>query len=304
MSNSEWPSEEFIRKLAEMKGSTDLAAVREEFKQVMQAMDERDTTLDRLRPCSLEFYAEIAGKLPRPTPSQVEDFVQFVTEARDWGGLPFLPPGAPFVFFMDPMAGFDRAILKDGKAICKERAETRCDPSENWPDTAEYWERYGYLAFSSPGWATGGRLIDGNNFIVQLPVGFTTENAAYRLPDEAIEAGAVEMTALLSPSACSNFYWGCRNEEELAKLRGRWPSETGGDAAMFKVVEVCKQHESKLLALDESTGKTDDEVVQEMIRTKKETREALEMLFRPERLRLQKNMADAINQMLCWLYEG
>src|SRR5437660_177367 len=106
-------------------------------KQIAEAMrvfDELSAAEGRLQPCSLAFYRETLRGLPRPTAVQVENFVRFDSKAHSWyKHLPLLPPGAPFVFCLDPMAGYDRSLQPGGQAFSRERTETSKIADSRWP---------------------------------------------------------------------------------------------------------------------------------------------------------------------------
>lgn len=55
---------------------------------------------------SLEEYRKVIAPLPIPTLAQEQQFLEFVSNAHSWyKHLPYLPPGQPFQFFLDPAAG-------------------------------------------------------------------------------------------------------------------------------------------------------------------------------------------------------
>lgn len=92
-------------------------------------------------------YTEIARNLPRPSPEQVNDFVEYVAEAHSWyKHLPPTPPGIPFYFFVDPNVGCD-LVVEMGKATYFER-ERRGFHYADLP-TTEYRRRFGHLQYST-----------------------------------------------------------------------------------------------------------------------------------------------------------
>ena len=73
---------------------------------------------------TLREYVDLVSDVALPTQLQKENFVEYVSHAHSWyRHLPLTPPGAPFYFFMDKYAGFDRWLSSDGTAILKERTE-------------------------------------------------------------------------------------------------------------------------------------------------------------------------------------
>ena len=51
----------------------------------------------------MDEYRELVASLPLPSTDQTARFVDYVSGAHSWyKHLPLFPPGAPFVFFLDP----------------------------------------------------------------------------------------------------------------------------------------------------------------------------------------------------------
>ena len=96
---------------------------------------------------TLHDYISLTKHLPQPSPAQMKNFADYVSEAHSWyKHLPLLPPGKTFIFYVDPFAGMQHSISPDGTRKISKRTETGFHYS--WIRTDEYRARFGHLAYS------------------------------------------------------------------------------------------------------------------------------------------------------------
>src|SRR5262245_37733059 len=96
---------------------------------------------------TLHRYRVLVASLPMPTLVQMQQFAGHVAGAHSWyKHLPLLPPGAPLQFFLDPAAGMQLIAGSGGRVDATPRTNRGFHYS--WLPTAEYRDRFGYLAFS------------------------------------------------------------------------------------------------------------------------------------------------------------
>jgi hypothetical protein len=95
-------------------------------------------------------YADAVAQLSRPTDQQIDDFVEYVATAHSWyKHLPLLPPGVPFVFYLDPNAG--REWIENGwRSRFRDRLANA--PAHErfhytWQPTSDYVRRFGHLTY-------------------------------------------------------------------------------------------------------------------------------------------------------------
>jgi hypothetical protein len=163
--------------------------------------------IDRMAPLTLAEYRNLIARLPAPSAEQQENFARFVAEAHRWHEyLPLRPPGARFHFFIDPVAGCDRAVSQGGIPRMMPRESSGAYPSSI--STQQYRERFGYLAFSAAEGTTGvrvnakGALVLGDD-LAAVP---DEQGQLRRLPPEVQRAGAVRLTAAVHPE-CADYSW-------------------------------------------------------------------------------------------------
>lgn len=242
----------------------------------IELMSQRDKVLAQTGPCTLALYREIVKDLLRPTPAQIDNFVQFVSEAHSWyKHLPLVPPGVPFRFFIDPFSGFDRVIKPGGHVIHKERTDESQRFHYTWMKTTEYRERFGYLSYSYSGVGTQLFLpsADGVREFNDLPF-FSTNDGEFRIPVEVAQEGTVELTGIIHTYAAQEPWW-THHYPYQRKEHSKWPKETGGNATLQRILDV-------------SSGKMPGD---------------LDKLLLPERRRLHQMMTDTIYRMLVLLYD-
>lgn len=255
----------------------------------VQLINKRGASVSAIAACSLAEYRRHVSQLPRPSSKQIEDFVQFVSGAHSWyKHLPLLPPGEPFHFFVDPMSGYDHAILHDGSVAFRERTDSSPRFHYTWMTTREYRRRFAHLTYAedaSPDFFiySEGSMLE----YVDLPV-FTIPDGAYRIPPEVAEAGLVELTSVIHPYMAQVdleiWYIALRHQtrRDEESPSHPWPLETGGEEPLRQIKQACEQGVAKGWCF--------------------EKREDLAPLVLPEKRRLQKNMTEAIDRMLALVY--
>ena len=251
--------------------------------------DERAWTAPVIQGCSLAEYQKYVGWLPRPSPEQIENFVQFVSAAHSWyKHLPLLPPGAPFHFFVDPFSGHDRIVQRGGGVVLEERTEASRRFHYTWMTTKEYRRRFACLAYESG--AGTGFLVQVDGVVreyAEVPI-FGSAHGAYRIPLEVAQAGMVELTAAIHPFTSQAEGWGLavdfqrdRDEDGVA---GQWPSETGGERTLQQIEQLFARPDARGWSYERFDAE-------------------LAALLLPERQRLQGSMTEAINRVLALIYD-
>ena len=110
-------------------------------------LSELNIDVTKLPLLTLGEYLSLISDIPLPTQEQKENFVEYVSHAHSWyKHLPMDQPGAPFYFFIDKYAGYDRFLQKDETAFLEARV-TKGFHYSALP-TAEYLARFGHLAYS------------------------------------------------------------------------------------------------------------------------------------------------------------
>lgn len=242
--------------------------------------------------CSLPDYRRIVSALPCPSSEQVNDFVQFVSDAHSWyKHLPLMPPGKPFHFFLNPVSGCDTVRRPEGGVGYEERTETTPRFHYTWMTTRQYRERFGHLDYAAD--AGMSFLVSSSDSVreyAHLPR-FSTAEASYHLPPEVAAVGEVELTGVINHLAPRVFVW----TELLARSVSyfptdqprRWPAETGGDATLHQILEVCGRDDASARPGSPAWEAVENE---------------LKKLLQPEKERLQAKMTKAIHDMLDLVY--
>ena len=185
---------------------------------------------------SLQQYFALVRDLPLPTSEQRRNFVEYVCTAHSWyKHLPRFLPGAPFYFYMDKFAGWDRVRLEDGSFAMVER-ETQGFHYSDIP-TDEYVRRFGFLNYScSKGTAVfalgQGPMAVPRDGVVAVP---DDEGHLCCLPQPIVDAGRVELTAVIHP-VCLSGQFGTTSSKPMF-----WPSESGGESTLKKIFERCAE---------------------------------------------------------------
>jgi hypothetical protein len=140
-------------------------------------------------------YLEKMLQLPLPSTEQNERFAEYVTEAHSWyKHLPFFPPGAGFVFYLDHHAG---TKVERGPAgyVVRELHDQRDCWHYSEMITAEYRERFGYWSY----WVDDNPRTAGDR--AEGPLIFNAEtDECELLPPEIKARWTCRLTAFLRPA--------------------------------------------------------------------------------------------------------
>lgn len=218
-------------------------------KRIGEALSRREARVSEILPCSLEQYRDIVSNTPKPTEKQIENLVQFVSSAHSWyKHLLVLPPGIPFIFFVDPMVGCDRMIHPEsGEVRHKERTEDSQKFHYTWMTTAEYRERFACLSYHcAAGVAISLSTSSGIAEYANRPI-FVDQEQAHRIPSEIVEQCSAELTGVIHPDSAQPWIWLHLLENYITNRetgqKRRWPEETGGDETFRKIMEFCHREE-------------------------------------------------------------
>ena len=186
---------------------------------------------------TLPQYRVLVRSLPRPTLVQMQQFALLVSHAHSWyKRLPYLPPGAPFQFFLDPGAGMKLTVRPQGSVDARPHA--KCGFHYSGLPTAEYRDQFGYLAYS---WIAdtsfAQRFGDGPRRIRSDTAPFVYDVSTQSLcplPAPVLEAGRAFVSGVAHPGGTDARRWKWMDE---AKTRVEWPEESGGSEAVARIVE-------------------------------------------------------------------
>ena len=185
---------------------------------------------------TLPQYRALVRSLPRPTLIQMQQFALLVSHAHSWyKRLPYLPPGAPFQFFLDPGAGMKLTVSRQGSVDARPHA--KCGFHDSGLSTAEYRDQFGYLAYSwtadtsfAQRFGRGPRRISSDT--APFVYDFSTHSLC-PLPAPVLEAGRAFVSGVAHPGGTDARCWKWMDE---AKTRVDWPEESGGSEAVARIV--------------------------------------------------------------------
>jgi hypothetical protein len=261
---------------------------------------------------SLQEYLAVIRGLPLPTSEQRRQFVDYVTGAHSWyKHLPRYLPGQPFYFFMDRHAGCDCVVRKDGSRAMVEREKQGFHYSAI--PTAEYRARFGFLGYAC---AAGTAVLLINQDPMAIPrdkyVVIPGEDGhGQGLPQAILEAGKVELTAVIHPLSPAYDFWDERGGRGRRKIR--WPDESGGEETLQKIFKRCaemrqpgyrEEREARVAKRLEllKSSRTRDEARDMMDRVQHDP--ILSELLEPERVRQKNEMLKAIDRVCRVIQEG
>lgn len=261
---------------------------------------------------SLQEYLALLRDPSLPTIEQRRDFVDYVTSAHSWyKHLPMYLPGAPFYFFIDRFAGCDVIALRDGSYAIAEREEQGFHYSDI--PTTEYRTRFGFLNYSCAE-GTAVYLLDQEAMalprdkVVAIP---GEDGQPCCLPQPILDAGRVELTAVIHPLSPAYDFWAPRSPEAQRKIH--WPSESGGQTTLNKIFKRCvemrqpeydKEREERCAKVPEllkacRTGKERMDVIH-----RAQLDPLLYKLMEPERVRQKTEMLKAIDRVCMLIHEA
>ena len=189
---------------------------------------------------TLPRYRVLVRSLPRPTLLQMQHFAQFVSNAHSWyKHLPYLPPGEPFQFFLDPGAGMQLAVSPQGSVDAMPRAE--CGFHYSWLPTAEYRDRFGYLAYSRSAGTSFSQLLGDRTWLISSDVGSSvydpTAHSLFQLSAPVLTAGRAFVSGVAHTYGTDARFWQWMIE---ANTRLEWPEESGGSEAVARILDRCR----------------------------------------------------------------
>lgn len=262
-----------------------------EFGEFMNMMTEAQTPQQSSR-LSLAQYVDLISEVPLPTPEQRDNFVEFVAHAHSWyKHLPVGPPGAPFYFFIDKYASYERVIDADRKRTFRTRSEQGFHYSDI--PTKEHLSRFGHLSYST---GSGTTVMP-----VELPMVLPRDPEAavpgddgkmHGLPSEIESGGLTHLTAVVhSRSATIAIRIGERYWQGLT-----WPEESGGQATLQKLIDRTRLVKASPYDQREKMGDLNPELLHTSLNAYQADPVLYELLS-PERTRQYEEMRNAIDRV-------
>ena len=203
-------------------------------------LSELNIDVTKLPLLTLGEYLSLISDIPLPTQEQKENFVEYVSHAHSWyKHLPINQPGAPFYFFIDKYAGYDRFLQKDEIAFLEARVTEGFHYSAL--PTAEYLARFGHLAYSCGYGKTVVLLSDGPVAVPRddIPAVPADDASLYRLPTEIAEAGLTHLTAVIHSVSAQSYNLDYRLIKKDGSGPIDWPEESGGQDTITKIILRC-----------------------------------------------------------------
>lgn len=177
---------------------------------------------------TLPRYRVLVRSLPRPTLLQMQQFAMFVSNAHSWyKHLPLRPPGGPFSSSSIRGAGTQRAISPQGAVNAIPRTER--GEHYSWLPTAEYRERFGYLAYSRSVGTVTHVVSDDGTVLTESDVApcvydFTAHRVA-QVPATVLKAGRAFVSGVAHTYGTNYHFW---LRMVRVNTRVNWPEESGG----------------------------------------------------------------------------
>lgn len=186
-------------------------------------------------PLSHDEYERMLRGTKAPTSEQAQEFADYVAESHSWyKHLPQVPPGTPFVFFLNPFAGYDLFVDGDGRFRHRERVGNR-GFHYSWLPTAEYHRRFGHIDYRCDAGTTmylpaTGEVIHPRS---ACPVVLDAQGHQRPIPADIAALGTVEVTGMVHPrSAWIGLY------KRFPHLQSEvWPDRIGGQALRARVMQ-------------------------------------------------------------------
>ena len=189
---------------------------------------------------TLPEYRILVKSLPRPTLSQMQQFAVFVSNAHSWYKyLPYLSPGLPFYFFLDPAAGMQLAVSPQDSVDAIHRSEGGFHYS--WLPTDENRNRFGYLAYSRITGTDFSSRSDDGTWLISSDVGSRIHDRAshrlFQLPTQVRRVDRAFVSAVAHTGGTDYRSW-------MGMVRMNtpldWPEESGGVETVRKILDRCR----------------------------------------------------------------
>lgn len=203
-------------------------------------LSELNIDVTKLPLLTLREYLSLISDIPLPTQQQKENFVEYASHAHSWyKHLPMDQPGAPFYFFIDKYAGYDRLVQKDGTTFLEARVAKGFHYSTL--PTADYLAYFGHLAYSCGFGKTVVLLSDGPVAVPRddIPAVPGDDASMYRLPTEIEEAGLTHLTAVIHSTTAQRYDLDYRLIKEDGSGAIDWPEASGGQDTITKIILRC-----------------------------------------------------------------
>lgn len=271
-------------------------------------------------------YRETLSRVERPTNEQMLAFAEYVASAHSWyKHLPLIPPGDPFVFYLDPQAGMDLVVLEDGRIDYLERREGDDHMHYNWRPTSTYRRSFGHLAYATESGtmilqsislhAADGTKTEGMIGEKSLnPVVYVPDRGHYTVPSEVVDSGTVELTGVIHSGAIHPHFWEFDLLHRQNEAEPYWPKESGGAEALDKILMLCglkpwndqivsmprsmlQRAEQEIAQMRESEGDKDLPEIKEWAQLLF-AKDELPKLLKPERARLLREMVGAMGRVV------
>ena len=192
-------------------------------------------------------YLSLARDLPRPSESQIDAFVMFVVEAHSWyKHLPLFPPGARFVFFLNPNAGRDQIHTETGLEY-RDRvfnAPGHLRFHYTWQPTAQYIQRFGHIDYSASAGTSFLLRVQGGVLDTRIFHGVQDMRGQWlELSPDIQKAGEVHLTASVHPMGQDPTIWLARtgrSEPFVWKPDAKLPRDVPNDEDLARVAELLR----------------------------------------------------------------
>ncbi len=235
----------------------------------------------------MTYIETIRSSCTRPTPTQVANFVDYVADAHSWyKHLPTFGSGAPFYFYMNPVAGLARRRdieTKELEFLVKEEGEQFFHYNEM--STDKYLDQFGKLSFSCNRGTV--LLFRKDNYLINdksiLPKAFTPDGQEIEIPIQILEKGICFLTGTLSQ------YYGRHHIIRLFYIQGQEYEEVIKASVSPSVYNMLLEFEQ--LRQENS-----------LLKASEKQKEVLDTLIVEDRNRNKKTMEEAINNMLKSIY--
>ena len=151
-------------------------------------------------------YLELVRALPRPSLEQTYRFAWFVAGAHSWYKKLPTHGTAPFVFYLDPYAGFSTRYYANGKTAVEEITDESDRSHYTWQTTADYHRRFGHWNYDADTPGEGASVSDGEGNWIAVPRPF-------------LEAGRADVNAFMHRNTI-NWFWRPEPGEEARQFLG------------------------------------------------------------------------------------